>query len=368
MTPWRRWSAVAAATIVLLLLPFLLGRLPAGDSRVAASTLLARVVTSADVPYSGYVEVDGGLNLPVGDSAFSSLADLLGGQSTMRVWWRGARDWRVDSLSLTGETDLAHTDSGLWTWDYEDNRAQWAGDGAAPPVRLPRADDLLPGTLARRLLSGALASEVTRLPNARVAGESAAGLRLRPSLPQSTVDHVDVWALPSSGLPVRVDVYDRNGNAVMRTTVLDLSAGVPPASTTAFTPPPGAFLEIGRQFDITDAIHELGPVPTPGTLAGLSRAPALTGQVESIGVYGRGVTILVAVPLPPRAAAFVSEQLGGRGAFDDAGSALTLAVGPISVRLTARSDIGARWLLTGTVTPRTLADAEAELPALGFAR
>ena len=38
---------------------------------------------------------------------------------------------------------------------------------------------------------------------------SAAGLRMTPADPASTVGRVDIWADPSSGLPLMVEVFGR---------------------------------------------------------------------------------------------------------------------------------------------------------------
>ncbi len=168
MTSARRWTLVATTVVLLLVAPFLAGRIPAGRSRVSAATLLARVQSSAGVGYSGYAQATGGLSLPV-TSEFNSLSQLLGGQSTLRVWWRGTRDWRVDSIDLTGETDVHQDLYGWWMWDYESNTATRTPFLRPDDVRLPRADDLAPPSLARRLLSRAGSAEVSRLPDARIA-------------------------------------------------------------------------------------------------------------------------------------------------------------------------------------------------------
>ncbi len=55
--------------------------------------------------------------------------------------------------------------------------------------------------------------ELSRLPARRVAGRSAAGLRLVPADPASTIARVDVWADEASGLPLRVEVYGEDDTA-----------------------------------------------------------------------------------------------------------------------------------------------------------
>ena len=43
--------------------------------------------------------------MPDSDS-FVGLAQLLGEDNDLRVWWRAADDWRIDRIRSTGETDL----------------------------------------------------------------------------------------------------------------------------------------------------------------------------------------------------------------------------------------------------------------------
>jgi hypothetical protein len=366
MTRSRRWAFVCVALALLIALPGVVADLPAGHSAVTADNLLALVKNSGDVRYSGFAESSGRLALPV-TTQFNSISDLFGGSMQLRVWWRGETDWRVDTLALTGETDLHRDPAGTWVWDYESNTATRVPGAGEPSVRLPRADDLVPATLARRLLSQAHASEVTRLPNDRIAGHAAAGLRLRPGDTQSTIDHVDIWALPSSGLAVRVNIYgNADSRAVLTTSMLDLSTTVPAAAVTAFSPPAAAKQRFEQQPDIVAALDHLGRAHPPAELAGLPREK--TAGLGSVGVYGRGVTLLVAVPLPPRLAGTLSRQVTGAVGATAVAEGTTLGVGPVNLLLTPRRN-GSAWLLAGTITTPGLEKAAGELPIVeGFRR
>jgi hypothetical protein len=361
VTSRRRWLIVAIGVLLLGLGPYAVSRVPVGQSSITASALLNRITASADVAYSGYAEAHGSLSLP-DTTEFGSLAELLGGATDLRVWWRASKNWRVDAVSLTGETDVHQDPGGTWTWDYENNRATRADYLQAPDARLPRADDLAPASLARRLFDRATAGEVSRLPDRRIAGHDAAGLRLRPAQPDSTISHVDVWALPSSGLPVQVAAYGRSGRVVLSSAMLDLSTSRPAAADTAFTPPSDANVRNDNITDLVGALDRYVDTTPPSRLAGLARTGSPT-QLSSVGLYGRGVTALAAIPLPPRLADVVVEHLvtAGTAAGD---AAETLAFGPLTLRLTARASNGSRWLLAGTVTKATLAQAEGELPVV----
>ena len=127
--------------------PIAVRALPVDDVDVTAADLLAS--TGLDHPYSGYVETDGTLQLPVADR-FSDVGRCSASATRMRVWWRDDDDWRVDQLLVTGETDLVHDGSGPPGWGYEQTDATLSRD---PDIRLPRTADLLPPELAELLLA-----------------------------------------------------------------------------------------------------------------------------------------------------------------------------------------------------------------------
>jgi hypothetical protein len=360
---WR-WAVAAAGVALLLALPFAARLAPAGRSSVAAGTLLSRIEASDTVAYSGYAQSTGGLSIPVTTSGFD-VGNLLGGTTQLRVWWRADTAWRVDSIAVTGETDLYRDRQGTWTWQYESSTAERSTDPSSAVVRLPRADDLVPATLARRLLSEAAPGQVRRLPNARIAGEQAAGLRLQVDDPKSTIDHVDVWALPSDGLPLRVSVYGRDGTPVVSSTMLDLSLGRPAAPTVSFTPAAGEKVRESGAPDLVSAIDQFGRSSPPESIGGLTRRPDL--DLGAVGVYGRGVTVLVALPLSGSLARTVVKQLTGAAGASAGAAGVGVSAGPVNLQLSPAGPFGSRWLLVGTVTPATLLAAVPDLPpARGF--
>ena len=203
MTPFRRWSVVAAGTLLLVGAPIALHLLPAADSDVSAGRLLAQARAAEGHAWSGFVETEGTLQLPDADR-FSDVGALFGEHTRMRAWWQDDDHWRVDQLLLTGETDLVHEGETTLRWDYEHLEATLSRD---PDIRLPRTADLVPPVLAERLLRGVVADDVRRVPARRVAGVSAPGLRVVPSSDLSSIDHADLWLDPDSGVPLRVEVY-----------------------------------------------------------------------------------------------------------------------------------------------------------------
>jgi hypothetical protein len=362
-----RWGVVVGVIVVLTALPATVAALPAGQTSIDAGQLLRRIQASANVAYSGYAESSGTLALPV-TGQFTSVDDLLSGTTQLRVWSRGSLDWRVDTITAFGETDLHATSQGLWTWDYESDTATLDTGDQTPPARLPRADDLVPDNLARRLLSGASAASVSRLPDKRIAGHDAAGLRLQPSgdhATQSTIDHLDVWALPNSGLALQVAIYAKGSTAsVLTTSILDLSMTAPAASTIAFMAPPGAHIQTEQEPDVVAFINGFAPGPPPATVAGLDLVPTATGAV---GLYGQGVTSLVAVPMPFGFARSLRGELQKAIGAPSSDNSVAIGIGALNLLLTAPNN-GSSWLLVGTVTAKTLTAAAIGLPALRFGR
>ncbi|MCW2525414.1 MAG: hypothetical protein JWM76_274 [Pseudonocardiales bacterium] len=366
MPSMRRWSVVLVAVAVLAALPWAIQHRPVPSSQISSSALLKLVQDSGSQQYSGYAEAVGGLAVPVTDQV-SAVADLLGSRSSLRVWWRGPLDWRVDTVSTFGESDVHRDDAGTWTWNYEQLRATRTEIAPDVAVRLPTSSDLIPPELGRRLLSEATTAEVTRLPSKFVAGIAAAGIRLHPSQPQSSIDHVDMWVDATSGLPLRVDVYGAgSGNPAVTTTFLDFSRAEPSATDVTFIPPPSAREGTGTDLDLVSAANQFGRAQPPSSLAGIPRS-SRTEILGSVGVYGRGVTELVATPLRGRFADPLRAQLIKAPGVVTDNERTEVGVGPLNLLLLA-DDRGGAWLLTGTVSPATLRAAASELTEVPVGR
>lgn len=349
---------VALGVAVLVSLPLAVGALPARDTEASAADLLTAVRDSGSVGHSGYAEAVGGLRLPL-TADFTALTSLFGDRSRIRVWWRSDQDWRVDTVQTTGEAGLYHDADGEWSWDFEQGATIRT---TQPTVRLPRIADVEPAALARRLLSEARDADVSRIPARRIAGRDAPGLRLRPSDPGTTIDRVDVWVDADTGLGLRVEVYGAGtARPVLETAFLDLDTATPAAATTRFVPPDPAAVRGGTNPDLAASINVFSPVIPPATLAGLP-SRAVADGFGSIGTYGSGLTLLVAVPLPGRISRPLREQLAATPGATETATGVRLAVGPLSLLLTQPA--GRRsWLLTGTVTAATLDRAAADLAA-----
>ncbi len=340
-------------------LPTLAGALPTGGTAadVGVEQLLAQVRASDDVGWSGYGESRGTLVLP-DVRELSELPGLVGGTTRTRAWWSGPQDWRVDALSLVGETDTTREGDGGWTWQSADRRATRLN--GALDVRLPTATDLLAPTLGHRL---ARTADVTasRLPARRVAGRSAAGLRLVPRRPDATtVGSVDLWVEPRTGLPLQVEVRAVGETALsLEATLLDLDLGPPAAGRSHFHPPRDAAVTVLEAPDLAALADRFAPYRLPDELAGLPRRPRSTLSVGGgVGTYGDGFTAVALVPLPDELA---------RGIIRRVSSDPDGAVAPVSTSLVnalvGRDRRGRAYLLAGTVPMPVLTTALEQLRA-----
>jgi hypothetical protein len=351
-----RWLVVLVAAVAFVSTPLLITARSAAPSDLSAAELSARIQQSGARGWSGYVETEGTLQVPDSDS-FATLAQLLGENNRLRVWWRSPADWRVDRIRSTGETDLFRQGGGTIRWVFESETATYS---PVSKIRLPDASDLLPPTFARSLLQGARTNELSRLPGRKIAGVDTAGLRLTPDDKTTTIGHLDIWADPASGLALEVELYGLGDQRpVVATTLREVSLGAPPPGTTKFKLREGVRVVYEQSVDVAAAANAFAPYDLPASLAGLASRDG--EDPGAVGIYGRGPTTLIAVPLRGQVAGPLRRQLQDRGTakITDVGTAAPL--GPVELLITPFRGRGGAFLLAGTVTSETLQRAATEL-------
>ncbi|WP_214407228.1 hypothetical protein [Pseudonocardia lacus] len=363
----RRWLLVAAGAAGLVGLGSYSP--PAGAVDVDPERLRARIA-GAPRPYVGYAESTGRLGLPE-IPRLESVSQLLTTTTRIRAFVAGADRWRVDQVDNSGERDTYLVDGVEYAWDF--GAQQLTRVVGRTPLRLPRAGDLAPPELARRIVRLAPTDPVTALPARRIAGRDAAGLRLTPTDPDTTVGRVDIWADvagdPATALPLRVEVSARTGDPLLFTELLEVSDRVPDITETTPTVPPGAgFVAVGAA-DISGALRVLEAAPAPARLAGRDRVP-LTGtpdaELPGVGLYGSGLAGFALIPVSGDVA---RQAIGGAGAAGGAavevpeGRAVSLSTPLLSVLVHGRR--GGSVLMMGTVAPQVLERALGELSGRG---
>lgn len=353
---------VAAVAVVLVAAPLVLAALPA-SARLDAGALRTRMLASVNLPYQGYAESTGSLGLPDLPN-LSEVTSLLGGTTRLRSWYVDPKHWRVDEITGVGERDTYTVPGSQYVWDNGQNQYTEVVDDE--PIRLPRGGDLLPPDLARRVLADE--GKVAALPAKRVAGIDAAGLRVTPSDPQTAIGHVDVWADPDTGLPLRVEVTAKGQAAPFVVTAFQTVSTQRPDDD-VITPKPSP----DSGFTATaapDVVGALGQVPLPPTLAGRQLQTDRVGGGRGLGFYGTGLSAFAVVPLPRNVSDGVVNaigKVGGKtvtlpGGQNTATRATLLTIAPLSV-LVERS-YRRSFLLAGVVDPALLTQAAADLSTL----
>ncbi len=357
----RRWLLVAGGGAALVGLAVAGELLPAEIPGAPASELAARVLASAAQPYAGLAISDGRLPLP-DLPQLDQLSALLTTRTRIRAFYAGPDRWRVDELTLAGERGTYRDGDAETVWDFSVN--QLSRIQGATPVRLPRAADLLPAELGRRLVGLSATDQVETLPGRRVAGRATAGFRVIPSDPDTLVDRVDVWIDEPSGLPLRVEVAGRDQpTPVLITEMQRVELSAPPADVLVPTVPPGAGEITVQAADVSSALRELGAAPPPARLAGRDRVQ-FSDQLPGVGVYGSGLTAFALIPVNGRLVGRAlqgASEAGGAAVSVPAGNAVALRTPLVSLVVRGGIRRGGA-LLVGTVVPQILEQAVRELP------
>lgn len=354
-----RWALVAAGTALLCALPAVVSALPVAPSTLSAAQLRARILASARVSYQGYTASDVNLDLPSLPD-LGNVVSILDGSTNQYAWYRSPGQWRADVLTTAGEDDTYQTSQGTYIWDYSGNlMTQVVGN---QPVRLPRAADLLPPDLARRLLGFAGAADhMSRLPSQRVAGVDAAGLRIVPGGSATTIGAINMWADPVTGLAVEVEIFGRGAVApALVTRFLDLTLSKPSLADITPNPGPGVGYSVTGLPNASGVVNAFGP-PLPGRLGGDSRV-ANPGGLADVAAYGSGLARFAVLPLPHRIGTEALNAASSAGAVTqlNGGTAVVVETPLLTVLLIGRPGETV-FLLTGAVTPSVLERAGADL-------
>ena len=275
-----------AGAAALCCLPVLASALPVSVPALTPRQLENKILASQHLSFSGYAESDATFGLPP-LPAFASVTPLVDGITRMRVWQATPDRWRIDTLSDTGENDT-YTDAGT-TFVWDSGEQLLTGIFGPEVIRLPRAADLMPAALAVRIINEAGPdATVSLLPPRRVAGQSAAGLAVRPASPQSTIAQADIWASPATGLPLMVQVFGRGvAHPALQTQFLQAGLWTPADSVLTPQRGPGTGFTATTPANFAGVLKNLDDEALPGALGGLARAPS---PVPQIGVYGTGLT------------------------------------------------------------------------------
>ncbi len=326
--------------------------------------LISAIAASKSAPaaLSGTIVSDAALGLPdlpgVGNPG--SIASLLTGSHTIKVWYARPGQLRLALPVPLGETDLRVNGRQVWLWNSQRNTATRILPPAAAPVmsgkpaQVPVASSgtghaaakaassslayqssiaftasPTPQQVARRLLAAVgPTTTVGVASNVMVAGRAAYQLTLAPKNPGSLIGRITIAVDGSRYFPLRVQVFARGAaSPAFQIGFTSISFARPAASNFAFTPPPGARVKIARpsvgpmlgippgilpgarlgalpRTSWQQSIHgPQGAIACTSVRARLNGKPTgrriLPGKCARLLPIGRAQCIMRAVPLPP---------------------------------------------------------------------
>jgi outer membrane lipoprotein-sorting protein len=258
--------AALGVSSVIGLLPHWVGSASAGAPTLPPLTpaqLIDKVRSSEVRALSGTLSLTANLGLPSlgpiaalgGAGSATSIASLVSGSHTARVWIDGAEHLRVATIAPMAETNWIRNGADVWTYDSDTLSAMHyripdhvgRGDDSSDPTRTsdpsdPAPPNETPQDLAKRLLDRITpTTQVSIESTDTVAGQDVYRLVLSPDDAHSTIGRVIISVDAANGLPLDVTITTRStGATAIELGFTSVSFATPSASEFEFTPPPGA--------------------------------------------------------------------------------------------------------------------------------
>jgi outer membrane lipoprotein-sorting protein len=221
---------------------------PALPARTPAE-LLATVAGETGPPpaLTGTVVETASLGIPQlpGAADPTSIASLLTGSHTIKIWYADPSHIRVAVPVTLGESDLIRNGSTAWIWQSNNNTATHLQIPATLPGMREHAPKppLTPQQAAKQILAAVgPTTVVSTQTNVSVAGQAAYQLVLAPKDSRSLVGKVTIAVDGQHpGVPLRLQVFARGASAPSFSVgYTSISFVRPAAANFDFTPPAGA--------------------------------------------------------------------------------------------------------------------------------
>jgi outer membrane lipoprotein-sorting protein len=253
---WLRWTPAVAVPAVIAA-GVLAGSLPASARdplpEKTPAQVLAMIGQHQAKSFSGTVEQSSELGLPdvpqVGPTSGAgtgSLAELLTGPHSARVYVDGPSKARIQVMDRMAERDAVRQGNELWLYNSKDNTATHVTLPAAASKE-SRSHDMPAGVATPEELAAKMLdkldgnTEVAVAGDTEVAGRTAYNLVLTPRSDVTLVGSVAVAVDGENGMPLSVEVRARGQQEpAFRTAFSNLTLGAPDAGLFNFSPPPGA--------------------------------------------------------------------------------------------------------------------------------
>ena len=213
-----------------------------------AAQLLADLQTSHVKGFYGTVVQRSDLGLPElpsigGVSSTGSLADLLTGSHTARVWYAGPTQQRIAVMDSVNETDVFRDGDQVWQWSSATKTATHTQLPAGSARHDPAGPTLTPDQVAQRALAALDPTTIVQTDNNKtVAGRAAYELVLVPRATGSRIGAVHIAIDGQYKVPLGVQVYPRGADPskAIDVSFTDINFAVPGDDNFRFTPPKGA--------------------------------------------------------------------------------------------------------------------------------
>ncbi|MDP9693208.1 UNVERIFIED_ORG: outer membrane lipoprotein-sorting protein [Arthrobacter globiformis] len=328
---WLRWTPAVAVPAVIAA-GVLAGSLPASARdplpEKTPAQVLAMIGHHQTKSFSGTVEQSSELGLPdvpqVGPTAGAgtgSLAELLTGPHSARVYVDGPTKARMQVMDRMAERDAVRQGNELWLYNSKDNTATHVTLPAAASKEA-RSHDVpagvaTPEELAAKML-GKLdnSTEVAVAEDTEVAGRAAYSLVLTPRSDVTLVGSVAVAVDGENGMPLSVEVRARGQQEpAFRTAFSSLTLGAPDPALFNFSPPPGASVkELAVPAKPNGTKGQADKNRTGKDLADKNLAGRSTDNKDRRGhaptVTGSGWERIVGIPAPSASAPSGSRESG----------------------------------------------------------
>ncbi len=271
---------------------------PSLPAKTPAQLLAALAAKPATPPLTGTVVETSSLGLPSlpGTSSPGSLASLLTGSHTIRIWYSDPRHFRLAVPQSMSESDIIRNGGNAWVWESSQNTVTHVvipahADKRAAQKTQPKAPPLTPQQAANEVLKQVGPTTTVRVDsNVTVAGEAAYQLVLAPKSSSSLVGQIRIAVDASRDVPLRVQVFAKGAKSpAAQIGFTSVSFVKPAAANFAFTAPAGATIktqQLGESGSATKHDRKIGDGATIGSgwlaVANLPGS-ALTDTTKAIG-------------------------------------------------------------------------------------
>ena len=291
MSRRARWAvpgtavAVTAAAVAALQIPAAQAS-PNLPNRTPAQ-LLASISTDAKVPaMTGTVVETASLGLPqlpqTGNP--TSMASLLTGSHTMKVYYQDGKHYRLSIPQPSSETDVIANGTRVWLWNSTGNSVTEFTQPANAKQTAPQAPKapLTPQQAANQVVASVGKTTLVSVrANVMVAGEPSYQLVLAPKDHRSLVGKVVIAVDGKYGVPLRVQLYAKGvSSPSFQVGYTALQWAAPDPSNFSFTPPKGASVDVVNPKDASKSASGSTPAATPA----------------GFGTYGKSWLTVVALP------------------------------------------------------------------------